>query len=309
MSVASAGFGALGTTATVVVRDPGALGRAVEAVAGVVAAVDVACSRFRDDSELSRANARAGRRIPASALFLDALSGALAAARSTGGAVSPVLGRSLRTAGYDRTFSLVRERGAWAFHASPPPRDAWLDVVVDRERSEALVPVGTELDLGATAKALAADRAAAAAWAATDASVLVSLGGDIAVAGPPPKGGWAIRLEHDHAAPLDGPGPVVAVSSGGLATSSTSVRRWQTDHGPAHHVLDPWTGLPVESPWRTVSVAAATCVDANVAAVASLVFGRSAVGWLEHRGLPARLVGYAGDVATTCGWPGEGRSS
>lgn len=299
---AAASFGALGTTATVVVDDPRALPRAVDVVAGVVASIDAACSRFREDSELSFANAHAGRRVPASPLFLDAVSVALDAAERTRGAVSPVLGRAIRAAGYDRTFRLVRERSGWAFAAAAPVREAWREVEVDFDACETLVPSGTELDLGATAKALAADRAAVAAASETETGVLVSLGGDVAVAGAPPEGGWPVRLADDHAAALDRAGPVVGMASGGLATSSTTVRRWRTDGGVAHHVLDPRTGLSVESPWRTVTVAAATCVDANVAAVASLVFGRAAVGWLEARRLPARLVEQAGAVLTTCGW-------
>ena len=114
-----------------------------------------------------------------------------------------------------------------------------------------------------------------------------------------------MRIADDHAAlPADG-GPIVAITDRGLATSSTSVRRWQTDRGEAHHILEPRTGLPVATPWRTVTVAAATCVDANVASTAALVLGAEAVNRLASARLPARLVRRDGSVVRVAGWPPE----
>jgi thiamine biosynthesis lipoprotein len=296
-------FAALGTTATVVVTESAALARARALVEGEVAAIDEACSRFRTDSDLARANAAAGRRVRVSRLLCEAVRVAVDAAAATNGIVSPVLGRALRAAGYDRTFRLVRDRERWAFVPVAVPHDAWRHIELDVDRTELVVPEGVELDLGATAKALAADRAATAAASATGAGVLVSLGGDIAVAGVAPAGAWPVRIAEDHAAPLDGPGQVVAIVSGGLATSSTTVRRWRTDSGEAHHILDPRSGLPAPSTWRTVTAAASTCVAANVAATAAVVLADGAVDWLVARGVPARLVSAGGTVATVCGWP------
>jgi thiamine biosynthesis lipoprotein len=164
------------------------------------------------------------------------------------------------------------------------------------------IPRGVELDLGATAKAWASDHAARTIAAQTGCGVLVSLGGDIAVAG---GSAWPIRIAEDHTEPLDGRGPIVSIESGGLATSSTTVRRWRTDVGEAHHVLDPSTGRPAESCWRTASVAAATCLDANVAATAAIVLSHAAAAWLEDRQLPARLVGAGGKVEVVGGWPAD----
>jgi thiamine biosynthesis lipoprotein len=115
-----------------------------------------------------------------------------------------------------------------------------------------------------------------------------------------------VRIAEDHAAPLTDPGPTVAIRSGGLATSSTSVRRWKTEQGEAHHILDPWSGRPAATPWRTVTVAAATCVDANVAATTALVRGTAAVDGLGTAHLPSRLVRRDGSVMRVAGWPDEG---
>jgi thiamine biosynthesis lipoprotein len=304
---ASASFPALGTTAVVVVADPDALPAARDALERELAAVDGACSRFRDDSELAGANARAGREVRVGPLLLEALQTALRVARLTAGLVDPTVGRTLRLSGYDRTFRLVAARDGSRFEARFQHVPGWTCVHLDPERSLLRVPAGVELDLGATAKALAADRGAAAARLAGGCGVLVGLGGDLSVAGKPPPDGWPVRLADDHAAGLDAAGPTVAVGGGGLATSGTTVRRWRSVDAELHHIVDPRTGRPAVTPWRTVTVAAATCVDANAAATASVVLGAAAPAWLERRRLPARLAPWDGDGAAVCvgGWPPE----
>jgi len=295
----------LGTTASVAVTDTDALPRAQRLLEQEVGRIDRACSRFRQDSEIARANAAAGREVAVSQLFADALEVALRAAHDTDGIVDPTLGTHLRAAGYDRTFTLVAARGGWTFVPQAVREGAWRQVELDVERCLVRVPRGVELDLGATAKAFAADRAAQAIAAATGAGAIVSLGGDVAIAGPAPSGGWCVAIADDHRAPLDNSEPRVLIATGGLATSSTSVRSWPTSLGPAHHVLDPATGLPASTPWRTVTVAAGSCVDANVASTAAIVLGSSAPGWLDDLGLPARLAAGDGSVVSVCGWPAD----
>jgi thiamine biosynthesis lipoprotein len=171
------------------------------------------------------------------------------------------------------------------------------------------LPRGVALDLGATAKALAADRAARLAYAACGCGVLVSLGGDVAVAGPAPADGWAVRVMEDHAGPAEAVGQTIAIFSGGLATSGVTVRRWQAADGPRHHILDPRTGEPATVVWRTASVAAASCVDANTAATATIVRGASAAPWLLRHRLPARLVSARGRVLLVGAWPRREREA
>jgi thiamine biosynthesis lipoprotein len=298
----SASFPALGSTATVVVTDQAALRAARSLLEAELDAIDRACSRFRADSELTQLNASAGRPVRVSALLADALRVALEAAAVTNGLVTPTLGSAIRSAGYDRTFRLVvSETQRYVFE--PPDRDAWTRIRFDFDRRQVDIPRGVQLDLGATAKALAADRAATSIAELVGVGTLVSLGGDVAVAGEPPEGGWAIRIADDHTVPLDTPGPVVAVDGGGLATSSTHVRRWRTDRGEQHHVFDPRTGAPARTPWRTVSTTGATCVEANVAATCALVMGLGAPSWLLARRVPARLVAVNGAVEAVGSWP------
>ena len=308
---ATARWRALGTSAVLVTSDAAALAEARAAVERELAAIDLAASRFRADSELSALNAAAGRPVLVSPLLAQAIGVALRAARTTHGAVDPTLGAELVRAGYDRDFDELPPAKAEAGMGDggadaggvPRRRQPWPAVKLDPLTRRVTLPPGVALDLGATAKALAADRAARAAHAAAGCGVLVSLGGDVAVAGPPPADGWAIHVTEDHAGPAEAVGQIVTIRSGGLATSGVTVRRWQSADGPRHHILDPRTGAPARAVWRTASVAAASCVDANTAATATIVRGANAAPWLLRHRLPARLVSARGRVLLVGAWP------
>jgi thiamine biosynthesis lipoprotein len=275
---------------------------AVAAVEEEISAIDLACSRFRPDSELTFLNSRAGTPTPVSPLLLQAVEVALEAARRSDGLVDPTVGGAMRVLGYDRDFGSM-EKTAGPLVVSVGRVPGWRLVAVDRQHSTVSIPAGVELDLGATAKALCADRAAAAAFSGAGTGVLVSLGGDMAVAGPAPDAGWSVLVTDDHAARLDAPGQAVAIRSGGLATSGITVRHWVRGERQLHHLIDPATGLPARARWRTVTVTAQTCVDANTASTAAVVLGEAAPSWLAGQGLPARLVALDGTVTTVSGWP------
>jgi FAD:protein FMN transferase len=294
------------------VTEPAALEPASRTLHAHLAEVDTACSRFRADSEIAaldrapRVHGRTGP-VKVSPLLAEALAVALRAARVTGGDVDPTVGGAMGAVGYDRDFALVQRDG-------PPVKltvrsvPGWRQVELDEQARLVSLPAGARLDLGATAKAWAADRAAAAIAAEQGCGVLVNLGGDIAVAGHAPPGGWRIRVQDITGRPEDppaGPSAVVAITSGGLATSSTAARRWRRGGDVLHHILDPRSGLPAAPVWRTVSVAAATCTDANTASTAAIIRGEAAPAWLAGRGLAARLVAESGAVLTLGGWPPE----
>jgi thiamine biosynthesis lipoprotein len=309
---AGATWRALGTTVHVLVSDPRLLDVARRAVVQVLADVDATYSRFRPDSELCGLNADAGHDRLVSPLLATAVGAALRAARATDGAVDPTIGRALRLLGYDDDFArLPRDgagRGRTGGGAAPTITVAsvpgWRAIRFDAATRRVRVPTGVELDLGATGKGLAADLAAEAALDAMDAAgVLVSLGGDIATDGAPPAGGWRVLLADDSASAPDEPGEVVRLDGGALATSSTSVRRWVRGGVTRHHLVDPATGLPTAGPWRTVTVATASCADANAAATAAIVMGDRAPMWLVRNRLPARLVADDGRVLRVGGWP------
>ena len=312
LAVGTGTFSVFGTTATLLVSEPGRLDDARAIADAELAAVDLACSRFRPDSELSRLNGSGGAVVPVSKLFAELVEAALRAARLTGGDVDPTCGQALAEIGYDRDFAVLQAAGGRPPRSGPAASSVpgWRCVQLDRTRGLAQLTNGAQLDLGATAKAWAADRCASLIAARTDSGVLVSLGGDSAGAGAPPAdrgegrgGGGGVRVTDDHAAGPDAPGQTVTIRSGGLATSSTTVRTWAVGGQRLHHIINPATGRPAVSCWRTVSVAAGSCTDANTASTAAIVRGPLAPGWLHALGLPARLVRHDGTAETTAGWP------
>jgi thiamine biosynthesis lipoprotein len=297
-------FQAFGSTAVVGVTDLRRMAVARTAVSEVVDAFDLACSRFRDDSELSMVNAADGEAVSVSPLLMETVAASLRAARLTDGDVDPTVGEALMALGYDRDYALVGAAAPRQIQIVPVP--GWRTIKLDPEAGTIRLARGVRLDLGAAAKALAADRAAEAARRATGCGVLVSFGGDIALSGPAPNGGWRVRVTDDHRSDVDVPGQWITLESGGLATSSTTVRTWATDDGFAHHLVDPATGRPARAVWRTVSVAAGSCLDANIASTASIIRGERAVGWLQSLRLPSRLVTADGVARHIAGWPEEG---
>lgn len=291
------------------------LAAAEEAVRGVVAAVDLACSRFREDSELMRVQSRMPQGVGISPLFRLLLERALDAARLTGGDVDPTLGAELAALGHGPEW---QRPGLTSIPVSPqpaPPRQSSVPRApgwsrLDLDASTLTLPPGLRLDLGATAKAVAADLAAAAVHRALGCGVLVGLGGDLASAGPGPQedggpGQWQVMVQDLPADPCQ----QVSLAPGfALATSSTQKRRWKHQGTEVHHILDPRFGLPAEPVWRSVTVAAPTCLKANACSTAAVVRGFAAVDWFRSEGIAARLVDSRGRVITTGEWPAESGS-
>ncbi|HEY0531414.1 MAG TPA: FAD:protein FMN transferase [Actinoplanes sp.] len=281
-----------GTVARIVVTDPAAVEEAATIARAELAAVDAACSRFRDDSELSVACRSGGRPVTVSPLLADLISDALMVAEVTDGDVDPTVGAALRALGYDRDFAQITGRVvAPAVRVFPVPDYR----AVHLRGVELTVPDGVLLDLGATAKAAAADRIASLIALRLSVGVLVALGGDIATAGPAPADGWQVLVQDRPGDPAD---TVKLPAGAALATSSTAGHTW----GPLlHHIVDPRTGRPAARIWRTVSVAASSCLQANALSTAAIVRGRGAYDLLD--GVPSRLVTPSLDVQRLGGWP------
>lgn len=302
MSITTSSWRALGTSVVVLTTDYLRAWAAAAAVEDVLVDVDETYSRFRTDSELSSLNARAGRSVRVSPLLERAITAALRGARLSQGAVDPTVGQAIRRIGYEQDFALVPATGR-PLYLSVQRVPGWQVVELDPISHRVRVPAGCELDLGSTGKALAADLAAEAAHREAGGGVLVGLGGDIATAGVAPAGGWGILAAEDSAERPDGAGQTVRIAAGALATSSTTVRRWARGERVLHHIVDPASGLPARGPWRTATVAAATCVDANIAATAAIVRGEAAIPWLEEHRLDARLIREDGAAVHVGRWP------
>ena len=299
-------FEVWGTSAMVSVHPPHLLDAANRLMRQEITAFDRSCSRFRPDSELTHLNRSHGRPTRVSHTLFDAVEAALRVAWLTEGAVDPTVGSALVSLGYDEDFDeIARHDPTTPLGGEPRPAPGWHTVTLDRGQRTVEMPPTVLLDLGASAKALCVDRCAQRIVADTGASVLASIGGDLAVAGPPPPEGWSIAVVEDTRAHEQRPFQVIAVRDGAVASSSTVGRTWWRGGWPLHHIVDPRTGWPAEPRWRLVSVAAASCLDANAASTAAIVWGDSAPARLSHIGLPSRLVYRDGSVVTVAGWPAD----
>lgn len=310
-----AGWTALGASVQFVVTDPARLERGRAMLESELAAIDAACNGLRPDSELAllaRNPHRGVGPVRVGPLLAEVITAALRTAQLTDGDIDPTVGEY---SGPGRFPPEVAGEPELAAFLKPDP--GWRQVRLDARARLLWLPPRTHLDLSATARAWAVDRCAGRLAGTLGCGVLIGLGGDIAVAGQVPAGGWRIRVQ-DVAVPLlpePPPEPgragsarlagrtftVVAIRDGGLATSSRSARRWRVD--PLHYILDPRGGIPAAPFWRTVSVAAATCTFASAASTAAMIRGRHAKEWLTSLRLPARLVALDGRVHTVAGWP------
>lgn len=287
---------ALGVECTLVVTDVDALGPASRLFRHRIAEVDAAASRFRADSEVSRLAALPGidgvvtERV--SPLLRDLVADALWAADATDGLVDPTLGRAMEAAGYDADLAEVIARGPRRT-PSVTAGSTLGDLSVD-DAGTLTMAAGCLLDLGSTGKASTADRIARELAATLPGGFLVDLGGDIALSGEPPAGGWVVTVD-------DGRG--LALTTQGVATSGTNRRRWVVDGQVRHHLLDPTSARPVRRTWSQVTCLGATALEANAASTAACVLGDAAPMWLIGRRVPARLQPEVGAVICTPGWP------
>ncbi len=300
-------FRALGTTATVVVADPHAADAAELTLAAELDDIDRACSRFRDDSELSALHDGAGAPVRASALLYEALDVACEVARRTSGAVDPTVGNAMGALGYDRDLQEVLARPLPGAPQVLGPVAGYAHVHLHPDSRTVRIPRGVRLDLGSTAKALAADRAAARIAREIDGPALVSLGGDVAVAGPPFPSGWAVGIAHESSTPAAAVDQVVAIHRGGLASSAPGARRWMAGNRSVNHIVDPRTGDSVATTWTLVSATGDSCVDANMVTTAALVWGEPGLDRIAAFGQAVRLVRSDGQVVHLNGWPEETR--
>jgi thiamine biosynthesis lipoprotein len=278
------------------VTDPAALQRAREVVDAELDAIELAASRFRPDSEISALAAADGVRTPVSPVLADLIAAALGAARMTDGDVDPTVGSAMIALGYDRDIDDIAASAPLLASVTIPIN--WTHIEFDGRSVR--IPAGTLLDLGATAKAVAADRCARLVYQQTGSGVLVNLGGDLATAGQAPDGGWHILVQDTD----DDPASQVTIGTdAGLATSSTRRRRWWRGGEALHHIIDPRTGTSADPVWRSVSVAAGSCLDANTISTAAIIRGYRAPEWIAALGVPARLVDRSGAERFLGGWP------
>ncbi|MFN0029244.1 MAG: FAD:protein FMN transferase [Acidimicrobiales bacterium] len=234
-------------------------------------------SRFRANSELVALNNRSGQWVDVSTTLATALRSATRWWRDTGGAFDPTVIEALESWGYNQDFRLIRASGAGGAggsnDASDPPRAApgLTGMASLHDYHSVRLPPGVRVDLGGIGKGLAADVVAQELLTRGAPSVLVSMGGDLAMAGAAPSGGYPVPVLD----PFDTERVLFthALFEGALVTSTTRIRRWRAEDTPAHHLIDPRTGCPATHGLAAVFVAAPSCAQAEVLAKSVLVSG------------------------------------
>ncbi len=296
--IATARFDALGTEIVIAVTDVMQLGNVVEQAHQRIDDIDRTFSRFRTDSELERLQRLGPGSHAASPLFIELLELALLAARSTEGLFDPTVRDALEAAGYDRSIDEIEVSGPGPVRAALPA-GRWPEIVADARKGTATLPAGVRLDFGGIGKGFAVDFTLRG-LIAVDCGVMMSAGGDLAVAGPPPRGGWPCGISTTLQAPLE---ETILLERGAIATSGLGRRQWTRDGQRLHHLIDPHTGSPADSPWSVVTVVAATCVEADVAAKTAWLKGSFGPGWVESLGLAGRFRDHQGKITYTTRWP------
>jgi thiamine biosynthesis lipoprotein len=255
-------------------------------------------SRFVEDSELSRLNARAGERVEVSRLLFDVVSASVEGARATDGAFDPTLLRQLVRIGYSRTFAEL-PRTLEPVAGVAVRGSGWQGIELDSQSRSITLPVGCALEFGGIAKGMAVDAALELLDRLGVAPALVSAGGDLSVRGlPVGMRAWPVLVGEDPA------GQVVPLVRGALATSGVARRSWLQGGTRRHHLVDPTTGESAENDLREVTVAAENCKTAEVAATASFVLGRRLGSDLLARyGLAGRFTSRDGSHTTVGSWP------
>ncbi|MDT0319916.1 FAD:protein FMN transferase [Streptomyces millisiae] len=247
------------------------------AVLGWLRQVEAVFSRFRTDSDVSRANA--GGRVAVSDLFLLVLAEACAHQERTGGLFSPFLGAELARLGYAVDFDSVGV-------ADPAPRPAATDstarprVHLDHEHGTVRLPAGVAVDLGGFVKGWSVQ---AAADALRCGRGLIDAGGDLVAWRGPADPPWRVGVEH----PLrrEPVGVLELPRSAAVATSSVVRRSWPSaTGGRLHHVIDPRTGEPADSDCLQATVLARNLATAEVHATCLVILGTAeGPGWLAER--------------------------
>ncbi len=293
-----ASFKALGTSIEVLVTEPEELDEVAEHVRRCVDEIDLTFSRFRSDSELSHLEKGGSKPQRASALFLELIDLAYKATESTDGWFDPTVRDALEALGYDRS---IEQLEAFGPGAERPHRQAgeWYLINYDRRRGLIELRDGVRLDFGGIGKGFAVDYALRT-LPPVHGGVLINAGGDLAVAGPAPDGGWICDVGTTLDSEVE---ETVILHEGAIATSGLGRRQWQRNGEQLHHLIDPRTGEPGKSPWRIVSVGAHSCVAAEVAAKVAWLRGETGPSWLRLIGLSGRFAGIDGRIVKVGRWP------
>jgi FAD:protein FMN transferase len=230
-------------------------------------------TRFKETSELSSLNRSAGAWFSVSPDMLDLLLLALECHQATNQIFDPAILPNLQAVGYAQSFDQLRERGADALPTTRihPRLNPFNTIEIDSLQGKVRLPKRMQIDLGGIAKGWIAEKAAHK-MEQYSPTCGVNAGGDMFLIGQPEgHKTWEVALE-DPRNPIQDL-MMLLVESGAVATSSVVKRSWQQGEIRRHHLIDPRTGEPAETPWLSVTVFAPKAVQAETFAKAILIAG------------------------------------
>jgi thiamine biosynthesis lipoprotein len=263
--------------------------------------LEASWSRFLPHSDVTRLNHGHGRPVDVDASTITLIDAMIRSWHLTDHRFDPTTLRALTDAGYsasvlDPRLVTVLPSGDLRFEDAAGGQPTMDDIAVSGHAIR--LPAGMTIDAGGIGKGLAADLAVAHALDSGADGAMANIGGDVAMGGRPPDGGWTIHVEYP--LPDDGLVGTIAVSAGGVATSSTRSRRWWHEGAEQHHVIDPWTGAPSTTDLWSVTVVARSGWLAEAHATAALLAGSDhVIDYLDSNALSGVAVADDGRVVAT----------
>ncbi len=288
-------------------------------------------SRFDDTSELMTLNNTTGQWTNVSAELFEVLQRAIHFVAKTQGLVTPTLLKPLWAAGYKRSFEALPKHAISSLPISttntastvitgaslqdtPITNDAQLNHAIqnveriqmrllNNGQQQVYLPTGMALDLNGYVKGWCAMQLAEQISRLHDWHMpcLVDMGGDIAIGVPSDQDidnliVWGIAVAKPHlmnGEPIQDQEDVavLAIKSGGVATSGQDYRRWWHRGQWQHHLIHPHYSRPATSDVLTATVLADDTLTAEVYAKYCVLLGiDEAMAWLNNNHIAAILI-------------------
>ncbi|MFA5107285.1 MAG: FAD:protein FMN transferase [Patescibacteria group bacterium] len=285
-------FPALGTIVAGGFRlDPVTADRLFDDLQRQIAVFENRFSRFLPDSELSRLNQRAGKRVPVSRDLIKLILTAQGIWRYTDGLIDSTIGQALVAAGYDAPFELLPYRVETSDRPMAKSEHSFAEVKINRKQKTVFFPADLQFDFGGLGKGYLLDQLRSRVKAKTS-NYWLSLGGDMIVSGTDTDGrAWSIGIQDPNKPERDFAYLRLPAGEWNVATSGTTKRRGGQSKKSWHHIIDPRTGQPARTDVIQTTVLAPTAVEADALAKVVLLLGPTAgLKWAARHNLEALIV-------------------
>ncbi|WML48036.1 FAD:protein FMN transferase [Neobacillus sp. PS3-34] len=262
----------------------------IEAVIDSFQFIENICSRFKDNSELSKLNRKIGLNVRVSEEFLKILKSALFHYHETEGLFNPGILNALEIEGYNESIEKVVRRPLCKPRTLKSGSLNGEPYVLDEVNHS--VRLNTKIDLGGIAKGWAVDQAVK--QLESFGYGFINAGGDLMVFGALPR---PLRIAVEN--PFDSEKVLssIRIQSGSVATSSTIKRRWNLEGEWKNHLIDPKTGYSVKNNLASSTVTAPSCVQADIWAKIVLLLGEEkGIEWKKNKNEQAVLINLKGEV-------------